>query len=311
MSLESCLPAALQNPATTITPIAAGLSGAGVYRVEAGDRTCVLKVGDQGAPLDDWRRTLHIQQLAAAAGLAPDIIHADESRRAVVSAFVVDRSFPALYGNPATRDAAIALLGTTIRRLHQIAVPADAKPRDGRQYLADTWSMVGTSASHPAFVSEVVRRILAEPPIARAQLVLCHNDVNPSNLVYDGERLVLLDWETAGANDRFFDTASISVFLRLDDTACLQLLSAYEDAPVATIPVQFAQNRRLAAALCGSILLRLAHYAGYAGPTSETLESTPSMSDFYQRMRAGTVSIASGEGQWCFGLALIKASAES
>jgi hypothetical protein len=64
MSLEACLPPDLQGPSTTITPIAAGLSGAAVYRVEAAGRTFVLKIARGDTPPDGWGRTLHIQQLA-------------------------------------------------------------------------------------------------------------------------------------------------------------------------------------------------------------------------------------------------------
>ena len=40
--VEDCLPPDLRAPETTITPIAAGLSGAGVYRVERDGRVLVL-----------------------------------------------------------------------------------------------------------------------------------------------------------------------------------------------------------------------------------------------------------------------------
>ena len=55
MSLEACLPADLRGPTTTITRIAAGLSGAGVYRVEAAGQAFVLKISDETQPLaDSW-----------------------------------------------------------------------------------------------------------------------------------------------------------------------------------------------------------------------------------------------------------------
>src|SRR5262245_10648691 len=97
--LPACLPAELRGPTTTITRIAAGLSGAGVHRVEAAGRSFVLKVAAETEPLAGWRGKLHVLELAAGAGLAPRVVHADEARRAVLSDFVVDRSFPALYGD--------------------------------------------------------------------------------------------------------------------------------------------------------------------------------------------------------------------
>jgi aminoglycoside phosphotransferase (APT) family kinase protein len=310
VSLEACLPADLQGPTTTITRIAAGLSGAGVHRVEAAGQTFVLKISGEGEPLADWRRKLHIQQLAANEGLAPRVIHVDEARRAVVSAFVVDRSFPAFYRNPRTHEAALTQLGRTVRRVHTLEAPPDAAVKDPRELLAAVWAGLVASFALPTFVGDAVQRVLTEEAPSRERaLVLSHNDVNPSNLVYDGESLLLLDWETAGPNDPFYDLAALSIFLRMDEGTCQGLLTAYDGEPASSLPARFAYNRRLVAVLCGAMFLHLARNNGYAGATGgETLDSTPSLSDFYQRMLSGALNIATGEGQWWFGLALVKES---
>ncbi len=221
MTLEACLPAELRGDTTTITKIAAGLSGAGVYRVDASGQTFVMKVAREGEPLAAWSRKLHIQRLAADAGVAPRIIHVDEDRRAVLSAFVADRSFPAYYWDPRTHDAAIALLGQTVRRIHDIPLPLDADALDPREFLATIWHGPLAGFAVPAFFSDAVRRVLEEDPTPSDRApVLSHNDVNPTNLVYDGEHLVLLDWDTAGPNDPYYDLAAASLFLRMDEATC-------------------------------------------------------------------------------------------
>jgi aminoglycoside phosphotransferase (APT) family kinase protein len=310
VSLEACLPAELRGSTTTITRIAAGLSGAGVYRVEAAGQAFVLKIAGEDEPLAGWSRKLHIQHLAAHAGLAPRVIHVDEARRAVLSAFVVDRSLPAFYADPRTREAALAQLGRTVRRVHELPLPPEADTRDPLELLAAIWSGPLANVALPAFVGDAVRRVLTEkPPAHERALVLSHNDVNPTNLIYDGENLLLLDWETAGPNDPFYDLAAISVFLRMDEGTCQRLLAAYDSAPVARLPARFVYSRRLVAVLCGAAFLHLAYQSGHADTTGEaTLDATPSFGAFYQRMRSGALSVATGEGQWWFGLALVKAS---
>jgi len=52
--------------------------------VEADGRLFALKVAKPAEPADDWHGRLRIQRLAAAAGLAPAIVHVDEERRAVL-----------------------------------------------------------------------------------------------------------------------------------------------------------------------------------------------------------------------------------
>ena len=288
--------------------MSAGLSGAGVYRVDAAGDTFVLKVSDESQPVGEWRRTLHIRELAANAGLAPRIVHVDESRRAILTAFVTDRSFAMFYRNPATHDVALTQLGQTLRRVHDLPLPSDADARSAVDLLDATWSGLERGFTLPPFVADAVRRVLAEPPPESGRApVLSHNDVNPTNLVYDGEHLFLFDWEVAGPNDPFYDLAAISVFLRMDATTCIRLLAAHDDAPVTSLPPRFTYDRRLAAVMCGAMFLQLARQRGHAGASGdESLDSTPSLAEFYQRLTSGGLSIATADGQWWFGLALVK-----
>jgi thiamine kinase-like enzyme len=309
VSVEDCLPADLRGPTTAITRVAAGMSGASVYRVEAAGQTFVLKILPESEPLAAWRRKVHIQELAANAGLAPRVVHTDEARRAVVSAFVVDQSFQRFYRDPRTHEAALAQLGRTVRRVHDLP-PPEAGVNNPLELLATIWSGLGTTFTLPAFVRDAVNRLLTEEaPAHERALVLSHNDVNPTNLIYDGENILLLDWETAGLNDPFFDLAAASVFLRMDDSTCQKLLAAHDGEPVSTssLPARFTYSRRLVAVLCGTASLHLARNSGHPGATGqETLDSTLALVDFYQRMLSGSLSLATGEGQWSFGLALVK-----
>jgi len=307
VSLEACLPDDLRGPATTITRVSAGLSGAGVYRVDAAGAAFVLKVSVDD-PIEVWRGRAQIQQLAASAGLAPRVVHVDEARRAVLSAFVVDRGFPALLFQPATRDAAIAQLGRTLRRVHDLPVPGDADELRPLALLTRIWPGLDGQIALPGFVGDAVRRMLAEPiPPYAGALVLGHNDVNPTNLIYDGEHLLLLDWDTAGPSEPYYDLAATAVFFRMDDPTCLRLIAAHDADAVTELPARFVYDRRLVAVLCGTLFLHLAHHGGHAGASGdETLDATPSLADVYQRMRAGELNPGTSAGQWALGLALLK-----
>jgi aminoglycoside phosphotransferase (APT) family kinase protein len=293
VNLEDCLPAALRG---TITPVAVGFSGAGVYRVETADAMYILKISDE--PVDAWRRKLRVQELAVAAGVTPRIVHVDEARRAVVTELVVDRSFPMLFMTPATRDAAIALLGRTLRRVHDVPLPADLPALDPLALLGSL-----TLPTLPPFAADAIAQIVDEtpPPSDRAP-VLSHNDVNPTNLVYDGARLLLVDWNTAAPNDPLYDLAAIAVFLRMDEATCAKLVAAHDDAAPTELPPRFRYLQRLVAVVCGALFLNLARQGGHAGSTNEEPEP---LEAFYQRLRAGQTDVAAATGKWEFGLALI------
>ena len=310
MTLEDYLPPDLGGPITTITRIAAGLSGAGVYRVEAAGQSFVLKIAPESESAADWHRALHIQRLAADAGLAPRIVHVDEPRRAILTAFVADRSFMVFYRDPRTHEAALTQLGGIVRRIHALPLPADAQWRDHREFLAQVWSGLQGDFALPDFVVDAVKRVLVEDSsTGERALVLSHNDLNPSNLVYDGEAILVLDWAIAGPMDAFYDLAVLAVFLRMDEGTCLRLLSAYDGRPCVEITERFTTTRRLVAAFAGTMQLHLARQLKHAGATgAETLDSTLSLGEFYPRMLAGELKLGTAEGQWAFGLALLKAS---
>jgi len=317
MSLEACLPLSLRGPQTRITSISDGLSGAGVYRVDTGGRAFVLKIAPAHEDPASWHRALEIRRRAAAAGLTPGVIHVDEERRATLTDLVVDQSFAALYRDPASHGRAIAQLGQTLRRLHSLPLPPDAEATGAPApwaLLPTSWATLNAaSIAVPDFVRRAAEGLLREsPPDAGRALVLSHNDVHPKNLVHDGVSLHLMDWDAAGPNDPFYDLATIAAFLGMDGATCRRLLSAYEDAPDAPLPARFLYDRRLIAMLCGVNFLQFGYLSGYTAGADAAGEQTPeatlALGEFYRRLRAGTLSLATGEGRWAFGLALARES---
>ena len=58
------------------------------------------------------------------------------------------------------------------------------------------------------------------------EYVLCHNDLNPKNILFT-EEVKLIDWEFASLNDRYFDLASLCVEFLLDEKEETFFLEAY------------------------------------------------------------------------------------
>lgn len=297
MNLDDCLPERLRG--SPVTPIAAGMSGAGVYRV--GEPTQhVLKVAEGSTPLEEWRRAIELRRRAADAGLTPKVIHVDEARRAVVTDFVADRGLMMLLGNPRRRPEAVALLGKTLARLHQLP-PAEGRFNEPREFMLQQWASMETAAGVPTFVRDAIKRVADETPPPPGPIVLSHNDVNPTNLVFDGERVMLVDWDVAGPNDALYDLATVAVFFRFNADECAQLLQAH--GGFEGVPPRFDYLRRLVSALCGAVMLKLARARGF---DEEVAPLT--LAEFYGALRTGQVDPRSNRGQWLFGLAMMKES---
>jgi thiamine kinase-like enzyme len=72
--------------------------------------------------------------------------------------------------------------------------------------------------------SRAIEAAFAAAPTAP---VPCHNDLLPSNVLFDAERVWLLDYEYAGMNDLFFDLGNLSVNSAFTAESDDRLLMAY------------------------------------------------------------------------------------
>ena len=57
--------------------------------------------------------------------------------------------------------------------------------------------------------------------------MFCHHDLNPGNILWDGNKLRLIDWEYARTAHPLFDLASLSHHYDLSDEDLEHLLNHY------------------------------------------------------------------------------------
>jgi thiamine kinase-like enzyme len=66
-----------------------------------------------------------------------------------------------------------------------------------------------------------------KPPEIILPSVLCHNDLNPKNVLMDSDKLWLIDWEYCGVGDPLFDLAVVVKSHNLDARQTALLLRSY------------------------------------------------------------------------------------
>jgi aminoglycoside phosphotransferase len=308
--IEGLLPATLCPPGTRVQPVGVGQSGAGVFRLDGPAGAFVVKQTSATEPAAVWERGVAVQRAAARVGVAPAVVHVDATHRLVVSEAITDQGWAQYFAQPATHAPAMHLLGTTIRRLHALPIAAELPLARAASFVRQIQQAANTTHPLPGWVNETIDTLLGEePPVSDRAPVVSHNDLNPSNLVFDGTRLLLLDWQTAAVNDPYYDLALVSVFSRMDASACLRLLTAYAGHSVTTLPARFVWSRRLASVVSGTALLWVAGLRGYRGAAPATVGDGPTLLDVYTSMRAGALTMHDGEGQWRLGLAVFRETA--
>ena len=84
-----------------------------------------------------------------------------------------------------------------------------------------------------ALAQAIARRIELALITNPLEMQPCHNDFLPGNLIDDGTRMRIVDWEYAGMGDPFFDLGNFSINNDLTDAEDAAFLAAYDgpDAP--------------------------------------------------------------------------------
>lgn len=191
-------------PLTALTAMLGGGSGALAYRIETGGRRYVLRI--EGTRIARRNSFQYIcMQTASDAGIAPRVRYLDADCGVAIIDFVSGRP---LRDYPDGLVAMMDELGELTRRLQ--ATPLFPHAGDYPVVLTRMLEHLRRMAFAPGLLDAHAHgfaRIVAAYRWDGATLVSAHNDLNAGNILFDGERLWLIDWETAFRNDPLTDVA--------------------------------------------------------------------------------------------------------
>lgn len=232
-----------------IAPLAGGITNLN-FLVEDGPEKYVVRVGED-IPVHHVMRfnELAASRAAYLAGVSPQVVHAEPG--ALVLRFVEARTFTQ---DDVAAQANLERILPVLLRCHR-DIPAHLRGpalvfwvfhvlRDYASTLKE-----GGSA-HLGRLGELMENAAAlEAAVGAIDLVFGHNDLLPANLLDDGERIWLVDWDYAGFNSPLFDLGGLASNSGLSPRQEEWLLEAYHDRPVTD-----ELRRRYAAMKCASLL---------------------------------------------------------
>ena len=256
-----------------IHPVGGGASGACPYRVEVRGRRYLVRIEGEPSPLRNPHQYSSMR-IAAEAGIAPRLYHVDEVARVAVMDFIEEQPFG---GFPGGAEA----LGELLARVR--ATPRFPRFVDYPDMVGRLWAWVcSTGLFAPGVLdrhTEHLLRIRERYAWDGADSVSSHNDPVPRNVLFDGRRLWLIDWESAYANDPLVDVAIVlDSFGRSAEWEPILLRSwlggSADDATLARLPLVRALTRLYYAGVF------LSAAAAALGPVGEKDLSTPSLAAF-------------------------------
>lgn len=210
------------NEFEEIQQLIKGLSGAMVFKIIVREKPYLLRVITRTDTMADPTHYFGCMQTAADACLAPKIYYLNNEDRISITDFITGQSF-------AVPEARVKM-AASIRQLH--ALPKfpyrinyiDATNNFLQKFMAS--GILPQSETKDLFES-YARIVNVYPRNDERNLVSCHNDLKPDNIIFDGMRPWLVDWEASFLNDRYVDLASIANFVVKSDKEESDFLGKY------------------------------------------------------------------------------------
>lgn len=250
----------------------------------------------------DMTRHFGCMQAAAEAGLAPRVRYASAEDRISITDFVEAVPFPA--------TDALRRVPAALRTLHALA-PFPVAP-----FNTTCTFLLNKGPALDGFLQKFraanilpehdledllaqYARVAAAYSSLDPELAPSHNDLfKPDNMLFDGGRLWLVDWEAAFQNDRYADLAVVANMLVANEAEEQIYLQEYFGAPpVSYQAARFYLMKQLAHMFYAMAFLSL----GSAGKPVDWREPVPEYSDFQRRFWAHEVDLADDHSKTVYG----------
>lgn len=212
--------------AAKISPLHGGITNHN-SRVDLADASYVVRIGCEGAEKlgIDRAREYRCSKIAAAAGIAPEVVAFFPEKRVLVTRFIEGRP---LSSRGAAQPSRLRRIAATIRRLHDgprfpgAFSPFETVRRYHRLAVKNGITMPRRTDDALAAMARIEKAVRSG-----ARRAPCHNDLLAGNFIDDGRRIRILDWEYSAMGDPFFDLGNFCVNQSLGPATRRALLKAY------------------------------------------------------------------------------------
>jgi hypothetical protein len=308
------IPAEKRAPATRALREAFGVTAFDDIRPLTGGHTSslVLRIVVRGTPYvlkiimytGDPTRHFASMRAAAEAGLAPHVWYTSIEDQILITDFVESVPLPI--------TEALARMPAVLRTLH--ALPPFAGVPD--HLNTSCMFLLNKGPALDGFIQKFhAARVLPEDQTAELlaccaqlaeicarldpEMVSSHNDLfKPDNILFDGRRIWLVDWEAAFLNDRYADLAVVANMLVTNEAEERGYLEAYFGQP----PDRYQRARFFLMRQVAHIFYAMAFlWLGSSGRQLDLTENAPGLTDFHRRIWAGEVDMADNVMKTAYG----------
>ena len=208
-----------------LLPIEGGLSNR-AWRLDARGTSYFVRIGHPDAARLGVDRVSECRVLhaVAAAGLAPAVVACEPALDLLVTRYVDAAPWQA---PDVVRPGNLRRVADCLRRLHDTPLPDGVHTVDYARQARSLESELPQGDRRAQDLRALAARAFARVQDRPVAWALCHHDLHHLNLLDDGARLWLVDWEYGGRGDPLMDVAGFLAMHELGPAPTAEFLAAY------------------------------------------------------------------------------------
>lgn len=277
------------GPIIKFIPLVGGFSGSEVYLIN--DKFVLKQLKFYN------RSTITIQKQAAKLGIAPNIVYESPKDRVILMKFLNNAA-------PVPRDQyTVQRIANFLKILHQIHPKKAMIDIDIFKKLKNTFEFLQHENLSQEILNKIIK-ILESKKNKYYKHTICHNDLNPNNLLFENSKVIAVDWDTAGLNDYYYDLGTIAMwYINIPDVEKKLLQQYLGRMPKKRELEHLNVMRKIAMVIAGGSLIKSGIQMGCMAKPNMPNDLLP---DFLRKIGMGEVNLDSGKELYKFGLIILK-----
>lgn len=294
-----------------IEKVGGGLSGAKIYKVTIKNKEYLVRYTSGIFGKKEIVQEFSIQQEMGFRGVSPNVFYSNPERGIVAMEYISNKLAqgrnPDILNNiPHATSKLVAL----IKSVHETKIlNTQLSYRKALDYIRYSINQLPNDFLDKEDVQLLKRITTIEYPTDNC--VITHNDFRSDNLLYDGDRFYLIDWELGGLGHPFYDLAYFANYQDLTVEEGVEVLSIYLDKkPAREQLTLFGELRRLAFGF--SACLALPSLSSFGEEIKKSVSGEVSFSnikELWQMLDNRILSFDSPRDEYRISLCLLHASA--
>lgn len=286
-----------------ISLLSGGLTGIPVYRIEVDNKSYAIKLENVNDKNFDLVRNYKIIESVSQQGISPLVYFTDAEHGIILMKYIESKP------RPENASIAVQKLAGLIRNLHD--KNSFSKWKSVLEILDYFYQQLPAECKQKIITKKCMQEIkkleniLFDPKDIRS----CHCDLNPVNILFDGDNYYFVDWQAASPQSFYFDLAyCVNFFFFYSEELCASFLTKYfgreatEDEKA-----KYYLMRVFSYIYSGIGFISLSLKADHL-LSDEDIQKLPTYLEFMQSIGSGKTNLSDPDIQQQFGFVFLKAA---